>query len=232
VTTVEDDLPLIDPPSLGAQVYERLRHQLLAGDLRSGDSLSVAELAKRFSVSAMPIRDALKMLEQDGLVETSPRRRTRVVQVEPTELLELVPLLSTLEQFALVSASDLDMSLLGDLEQAMEDFGRAATRGDAAAASEADVVFHGILIRMMRNASLERILRNAKTRIMFIRIQVLRPRISPGVDPQLVAAMLASHGDHVAIVAALRGDDRAGAAAALGQNWSRSLLRFIQGQGE
>ena len=60
---------LIAAPALRVQVYERLRDAILTGELAPGERLSPAQLARRFDVSTMPVRDALQLL-RDLIIES------------------------------------------------------------------------------------------------------------------------------------------------------------------
>jgi DNA-binding GntR family transcriptional regulator len=70
----------------------------------------------------MPVRDALALLEQDGLVETAARRWTRVVELSPALVEELVPLVSLLDQYAISSAPVVSKEALDRLRIANETF--------------------------------------------------------------------------------------------------------------
>jgi len=64
--------------SLSSRAYQQVRDEILSGDLSIGDVLSRRRLAKRFNMSFLPITEALKCLETEGLVESRPRIGTRV----------------------------------------------------------------------------------------------------------------------------------------------------------
>jgi GntR family transcriptional regulator, rspAB operon transcriptional repressor len=64
--------------SLSTRAYQQIRDEILSGDLSIGDILSRRRLAKRFNMSFLPITEALKCLETEGLVESRPRIGTRV----------------------------------------------------------------------------------------------------------------------------------------------------------
>lgn len=64
--------------SLSNRAYQQIRDEILSGELSVGDVLSRRELAKRLNMSFLPITEALKCLETEGLVESRPRIGTRV----------------------------------------------------------------------------------------------------------------------------------------------------------
>lgn len=126
---------------LGAQVARALRQEIVAGSLEPGSRLVETSLSERFDVSRGPVRDALRELEAEGLVESS-RRGSFVVGLSERDLSELYSLRGALEAFALrsVAASDeVDWRPFGECVEAMS---LAADRNDAEAFAEADLRFH------------------------------------------------------------------------------------------
>lgn len=87
---VEDDAPLLD----------RLRHLILSGDYEPGSLLPEQFLSQAFDVSRTPIREALKQLENEGLVEIRPRVGTFVRKPSSREIVELFQLKEGLEGLA------------------------------------------------------------------------------------------------------------------------------------
>ncbi len=65
------------PPSATDHVLDELRNAILAGDLPAGETLRQEDLAERLGVSRMPVREAIKRLHAEGLVEVLPSRRVR-----------------------------------------------------------------------------------------------------------------------------------------------------------
>lgn len=74
-----------------------LRHELMSGVLRPGAELSQVALAQRFGVSRIPIRDALRILAADGLVEIELNRGARAITLNPDQVRELYDLRILLE---------------------------------------------------------------------------------------------------------------------------------------
>lgn len=86
--------------SLPRMLYERLRTNILIGALKSGQVLRQEELARRFNVSRVPLREALSQLEADGLIEARPRRGYAVTSLDPEEIVELFELRMVIEEHA------------------------------------------------------------------------------------------------------------------------------------
>jgi len=86
--------------SLSELVYQRLRDHILWGTIRPGSILSVRKLSERFGVSPMPVRDAVRRLATEDLVEVAPRSSTRVAQFSPERVQELNEARSRIEALA------------------------------------------------------------------------------------------------------------------------------------
>lgn len=74
------------PPTLAAHVTQELRDAIIQGELKPGESLLLGELAKRLDVSVMPVREALKRLESEGLIEQPPQKEARVARLSLEDL--------------------------------------------------------------------------------------------------------------------------------------------------
>ena len=83
--------------SLHYQVADRLRDMIVHGDLAAGEKVRVAGLSESLGVSPTPIREALKVLAEDGLVELTPNRGARVAAYTPGEAIALFEVIAGLE---------------------------------------------------------------------------------------------------------------------------------------
>src|SRR5262245_29479907 len=98
-------LPKLERASLRAQVYYALRDAIVCGDLAPGARLRDQELAERLGVSRTPVREALQRLEDEGLIETSPRASTRVARPEARAPREASPAAAALHALRPATAS-------------------------------------------------------------------------------------------------------------------------------
>lgn len=104
--------------SLGDLVYERIVDGLLSGSFSSGDELNEATLATRFQVSRTPIREALRRLAAEGLVETAKNRQSTVVQLSRTDVIETYQVRQILESAAArLAAERIGDDQLGELNK-------------------------------------------------------------------------------------------------------------------
>jgi GntR family transcriptional regulator, rspAB operon transcriptional repressor len=129
---------------LREQIVDRLRNDILSGQLAAGTPLREAGLSHRFRVSRGPIREALQQLTHEGVVVAEPNRGVRVAPAAPDSIRELVvPIRRTIEVYALRlfidTISDNDRALW---EEHLRLLKVACERGDYAAIAEQDLALH------------------------------------------------------------------------------------------
>src|SRR6185503_4537251 len=96
---------VLAPPSLTESVAAELRDGISAGRLKPGDRLVEADLASQMGISRAPVREALRQLEFEGLVEGRARRGYVVRAISASELIELYELRVLLEPVLARSAA-------------------------------------------------------------------------------------------------------------------------------
>lgn len=148
------------PPTAQEFVLAELRAALVAGDLAPGEQIRQDALAERFGTSRVPLREALKILEGEGLVTYQPHRGYFVAVLSRQDLAEVYRLRALLEDelvaVALPTLSPADMLVM---EQALEDGVAAAQAGDAVAMMLANRRFHFVLIEQAQRPRFTRLLR-------------------------------------------------------------------------
>ncbi|TDC24801.1 GntR family transcriptional regulator [Streptomyces sp. 8K308] len=128
--------------SLGERVAHELRVLVISGELKPGARLVEGPLAEQFGVSRGPIRDALKQLETEGLLE-SQRRGVVVKGLTEVDVDELYTLRQSLESLALTrTMRAATAESWAQAEEAVRLMRAAAERRDARAFAEADLAFH------------------------------------------------------------------------------------------
>ncbi|MEV4108748.1 GntR family transcriptional regulator [Nonomuraea sp. NPDC049695] len=133
--------PLRNPP-LGDQLLAQLRSLIVRGELSVDTHLVEGRIAERFGVSRGPVRDALRQLEIEGLVETR-KRGVFVRGLSDQDLRELYSLRGALESLAIKEAvARLDAADWSPVDEAVEQMRAAADDSDAAKFAAADLDFH------------------------------------------------------------------------------------------
>ncbi|HLH64084.1 MAG TPA: GntR family transcriptional regulator [Solirubrobacteraceae bacterium] len=112
-------------------VYERVRAAILDGELSPGAVMSQVALAEELGISRTPLREALRMLQSEGLVEGEPNRRVRVAPMTPEDLEGLTVMRVTLEAEALrLSVPRMDSEDIARLEGHMAEMAHYAAERD------------------------------------------------------------------------------------------------------
>lgn len=106
---------------LSRETYQKLRHAIVSGELAPDEPLSEAALAERYNVSRTPVREALALLANDGLVRTTPNLGSRVAGISLTDVRELFQMREVLEGLAARLAAQ-NRNDLEELERLIEEF--------------------------------------------------------------------------------------------------------------
>ncbi|WP_128377779.1 GntR family transcriptional regulator [Streptomyces cavernae] len=137
------------------RVLVELRQDIIAGRLRPGDRLVERELAERFGVSRVPVREAIRALVGEGFVHFETPRRTVVRRLTPTDVKELFELREALEVYATgLAAARATPQALADLSMLLEEAAAATAVGDAEAITDINTRFHDRILAMAGNGLL------------------------------------------------------------------------------
>lgn len=141
------DMQPIENVPLRVQVADRLRSAILSGRLKPGTGLVETALAEQMNVSRAPIREAIQILENDGLVETIAYKGKRVKPLTAREVEETYSLREVFEVMAVHRILE-NNAPLDDLRTHCDEMVAAAKADDFAALVAADEAFHHALIRL------------------------------------------------------------------------------------
>jgi DNA-binding GntR family transcriptional regulator len=160
------------------EVYERLRHEIVRGELRPRESLSEVEIAERLQVSRTPVRESLQRLTADGLI-TSHRRRWIVYEHSKDEIREIYELRAALEGYsarlATRRATDAELTELAKLRDSA-----GANDPEPDVRIESNERLHDSVLRFAHN---ETLLRQARTaRLYFFNRAVARLYTAADLD--------------------------------------------------
>lgn len=129
-------------------VVEILREAITSGRLKPGERLIEVDLSRELGTSRAPVREALRQLEQEGLVASYPYRGSEVLGVSQDEVEQvLVPIRITLERFAFSRAlARLDEDDIDNLQSIVAEMEGAARAGETERLADADIAFHELII--------------------------------------------------------------------------------------
>lgn len=134
---------MVHIPLKTLQVYHQLTDDILSGKLAPGTRLIVRDLARRLGISDSPVREGLRMLERDGLVEFVPYRGARVAELHPHEVDEAYMIRGHLEALATrLAAAHLTPSDYDTLARMVAQMDEAIDRGDSKAYAALNRAFH------------------------------------------------------------------------------------------
>lgn len=155
-----------------------LRELIFSGALAPGTDHLETELAERLGMSRTPVREAVLVLEGQGLLEVRPRKGVRISPISPADMREIYEVLTALESMAAEKAARAGYTDddLADLKGAIDDMNAALAEDDRAAWALADERFHRELVRLGRNERVSEIfdrlsdqVRRAKAMTLYVR---------------------------------------------------------------
>jgi DNA-binding GntR family transcriptional regulator len=141
-------------PSLAEQAADAIVTGISEGALQPGQRLFETELASLLNMSRVPLREALKILEAQGIVESIPHRGTRIALFDAQRINDICEARIALERLALTTAAPnyaQDHSQLEGLDRIIFAMERAALRLEWTEVSKADLAFHREICRVSGN---------------------------------------------------------------------------------
>ncbi|MCB1341067.1 MAG: FCD domain-containing protein [Pseudooceanicola sp.] len=203
-----------DRPSLVAQIASEVGAEIVEGAVPPGHDLNTVELARRYHTSRTPVREALMLLEREGLVDIPPRRRPRAHAHTIEEVREIyITRTAIFELIAIEVARNAVPSDIQTLDAVIRRMQRAAGMGDVTAFTWLSVQFHDTDSRIARNNTARRIHDSLLLRTLAIRrLSLSQP-----------ARMAKSLEDHIQLVKAYEANDPNLAGAIMRANHTAAL---------
>lgn len=191
--TMNDYLPLRDV------VFNTLREAILNGEIKPGERLMELQLAAKLGVSRTPIREAIRMLVQEGLAVTVPRKGAEVAKMTEKDMEDVLIIRAALDELAVELACDaITEEQFKQLQGARRTFENSLKTGDLRKIAAADVKFHDVIYQATGNARLVAMLNNLREQMYRYRIEYLKDEAS---YPELVR-------EHKAIIEGIRNRDK------------------------
>ena len=171
-----------DKYSLRGRVFQSIREDILSGRYEQNTELKEAAIGAELGVSRTPVREAMRKLEQEGLVVMIPRRGAQVASITEKDLNDVLEVRIALENVAIEKACKLiTEEELGRLWVAAKEFEKTKAEGNLVRLAEADVAFHEIIYQASDNKRLNQVLNNLREQMYRYRVEYLRksrPEIS------------------------------------------------------
>ena len=217
VLNSNDYLPLRDV------VFQTLRQSILTGQMEPGERLMEVQLAEELGVSRTPVREAIRMLELEGLVVMIPRRGAQVAAITKQDLRDVLEVRATLERLAARLACErFTEEGYRNLEKANREFAHLARLRNKSVVdiTNADVHFHDVIYQATGNRRLIQIVQNLQEQMYRYRMEYVRDLSS---HENLIA-------EHTDIIRALEARDETKAEEIVVthiSNQAKEILRLI-----
>ncbi len=207
-------------------VFQTLRAAILKGDLKPGERLMELQLASKLGVSRTPIREAIRMLEQEGLAITTPRKGAEVARMTEKDVDDVLQIRCALEELAArLSCENITQADVQKLGEARDAFREMTETNDIPAIAKADENFHDVLYIASENPKLQNLQNNLREQMYRYRVEYLK---DSSVYPELIR-------EHEQIYEAVKAKDAEKAAAITRmhlQNQTEGVKRIIRERGE
>lgn len=156
-------------------VFNTLRQAILTGELKPGERLLEIHLADKLGVSRTPVREAIRQLEQEGLVVMMPRKGAQVAHITEKSMSDVLEIRLALDEFAAeLACQRITDSEINDLTDACTNFEKAVSDGDIRGITTADVDFHDIIFKACRNPRLSQIVNNLAEQMYRYRFEYIK----------------------------------------------------------
>ncbi len=166
---LDEYLPLRDV------VFNTLRQAILTGELKPGERLMEIHLANRLGVSRTPIREAIRMLELEGLVTMIPRKGAEVSRISRQDISDVLEVRGSLDTLAVeLACKRITEEELEELKEASENFKTAVRTGDLTDVAQADVAFHDRIVASSKNKRLVQMVNNLAERVYRYRLEYIK----------------------------------------------------------
>ena len=186
--------------TLHDQVAARLRELIQTGELKPHARLNESALSERLGVSRTPLREAIKVLATEGLLDLLPNRGSQVASFSQAEIDEMLEVIAALEgaagELACRNAAQHEIAAIAALHCSMVS---AHAAGDAAEYAELNRRIHDALIRASGNGVLQGLYVNLSSRIQ-------RARFAAHKTPDQWQAALQEHAQMIELLNARSGE--------------------------
>ena len=205
---IEDNLDFViqQPTTLREQIYKRISELIFTGRIRSSERIVEAKLAEHLGVSRTPVREALHLLENEGVLESIPRIGYQMREIRPEEIQEIFELRKVNETLAVRWAiTRITPEEIDSIERCLAESEELIRSGNLDQFTQKDAEFHELLIKGSGSARLSEICRLLRKHLSLYRAQSLQDS----------AEATKALEDHLSIFERIKARDEAGAVKAV-----------------
>lgn len=200
-------------PSKSQLVYDHLLEAVVGGRLAPGESLHIGRIAEETGVSLIPVREAMRRLQSEGVIVSEHHRGARVAEITPSTYHDIMQTQAVLEALAVsLSAPHLTAADIAHARELNREMDEAQQAGDFHGYNEGSLEFHHILQSACPNRYLRETLERGQLRVAAVRAAVigystdiarrlssehetLLDRIEAGASPEEIEQLMRSHRD-------------------------------------
>ncbi|MDP4091890.1 MAG: GntR family transcriptional regulator [Bacillota bacterium] len=170
---------LNDYKPLREVIFNTLRDAIIVGELKPGERLMEVKLAEKMGVSRTPVREAIRKLELEGLVNMIPRKGAHVADLSVKDIVDVLEVRASLDGLsAALSAERIKDEELKELNHVNDQFINAVEKENLQVSIKKDVEFHEIIYRSSRNDKLMQIIFNLREQVQRFRVIYLKEYIN------------------------------------------------------
>lgn len=171
---------LNDYKPLREVIFNSLREAIIIGELRPGERLMEVQLADKMGVSRTPVREAIRKLELEGLVDMIPRKGAHVAELSVKDIMDVLEVRASLDGLATALAAErITDDELKELKHINIQFSQYIDKENLNGSIKKDAEFHDIIYRASRNDKLITILNNLREQVQRFRVIYLKDYSSP-----------------------------------------------------
>ncbi|MDY0290355.1 MAG: GntR family transcriptional regulator [Sphaerochaeta sp.] len=164
--------------NLSEQVYQLIKQMILSGQIKGGEKIPEIEISERLGVSRTPIREALRRLQQLGLIINEPRKFAYVKHLDQTEAADIAEVRLSLEKLIIQLLATSQYSInLSHAQELQQDCIKSTREGDFATSYVIDSHIHLELAKLTGNVHLLDLYERLDTRIHLLRLKQKVPKM-------------------------------------------------------
>lgn len=166
---------LNDYKPLREVIFNTLREAIIAGELKPGERLMEVKLAEKMGVSRTPVREAIRKLELEGLVDMIPRKGAHVAELSVKDIMDVLEVRASLDGLATSLASErITDEEIKELKHILTQFAAYSEKENLQGIIKKDVEFHDLIYRASRNERLIQISSNLREQFQRFRVIYLK----------------------------------------------------------
>lgn len=199
--------------------YDLIKKMILKGELKPGERITESQLCSYLGVSRTPIRESIRRLTAEGLVEVNPKGEARITELKENEIEEIYQIRAVLESFAAgEAASRLRDKEIAALRKLLRESGQACSGNDFGKMAQINTKFHNLIYKAAKNRKLFQIIDGLCTNVTIHRALILATQ--RGAQESIR--------DHEIILDALVKRDKKAAATAVFNHVSRAKIILLE----